>query len=411
MSTATDNVDVVVVGGGPAGSCTAGLLALQGRKVMLLERDTFPRYHIGESLITGVWPTLDALGLRDRLAARRFVPKYGAHIRWGKDEEFWGFNFRQAGPYEHVYQVRRAEFDALLLDRARELGVHVIENAGVKEPIFTDGRLTGLTYELRGEGAPRTATARMIVDASGQRRWLGTHLGLVEWFEDLRNVAVWSYWKGCLRYEGDRAGHTIIEMRRGGWLWFIPLGNDMTSIGYVSAISLHDGESIESVFQEQLDTSHEIKDMMRDAHRVDTYRTARDWSYRCSSFHGPGWVLVGDAAGFVDPLLSTGVALAVRGARFAARAVGHTLDWPELETVAMEAYADNHGRFLSTIVDYVRFFYDQMRSRTEYYAAAQEMIDPDREHAADFDFVKLVSGLAGDDEDIDLSMLTIVQSA
>jgi 2-polyprenyl-6-methoxyphenol hydroxylase-like FAD-dependent oxidoreductase len=140
---------------------------------------------------------------------------------------------------------------------------------------------------------------------------------------------------------------------------------------------------------------------------VAGYRTARDWSYACTRFFGPGWVLVGDAAAFVDPLLSTGVALALRGARVAARAVGEALADPSTEHDALRSYEANSRKFFDVIHDFVLFFYDQTRTRTEYYTGAQEIIDPDRQRPAHIDFVKLVSGLACEDDDVDFSEIVV----
>jgi flavin-dependent dehydrogenase len=398
MAEGQTQFDVIVVGGGPAGACTAGLLALDRRKVLLLEGEKFPRFHIGESLITAVWPTLDRLGLRERLD-RQFVRKYGANVLWGSEDEFWGFLFREAGPFEYVHQVRRAEFDALLLGRARELGVHVIEEATVKVPLFESDRLVGLRYQMRGEEDLITVNARIIVDASGQKRWLGRHLNFVEWHEDLKNVAIWSYYQGCKRYEAEKAGHTLIENLRDGWLWFIPLGQDTTSIGYVTPNLLlaASGMSIDKLFESRTGQSVEVSRLMRGGARVSGYRTERDWSYTCKRFHGPGWALVGDAAAFVDPLLSTGVALAVRGARIVVDALREALDNPPMEQTVLAAYEDNYRTFLNVILAFVRYFYDSTKTRAQYYAGAQELIDPEKAEMPEFDFVKLVSGLARDE--------------
>lgn len=402
--------DVIVVGGGPAGSCTAGLMALNGRKVLLLEREKFPRYHIGESLITAVWPTLERLGLRERLEQIGFVRKYGANVLWGSEDEFWGFLFREAGPFEYVHQVRRAEFDALLLGRARELGVRVIEDATVKEPLFEGDRLTGVRYQMRGQEEVVEARAVITVDASGQAKWLGQHLNLVGWHKDLKNIAIWGYYQGCKRYEGEKAGHTLIENLQDGWLWFIPLGQDTTSIGFVTPISLLKNSEmpVDKLFESRLEQSQQVSQMMQGSTRVSSYRTERDWSYTCTRFHGPGWVLVGDAAAFVDPLLSTGVALAVRGARILAEALHETLENPSMEQVALQAYEDNHRVFLNVILEFVRYFYDATKTRAEYYRGAQEIIDPEESEMPEFDFVKLVSGLARD-EPLDIMRTAVAE--
>lgn len=400
MTDPREQYDVVVVGGGPAGSCAAGLLAMEGRKVLLLEREKFPRYHIGESLITGVWPTLDLLGLRERVEQLGMPRKYGASVLWGADDEFWGFYFREAGEYEYVHQVRRAEFDNLLLGRARELGSRVIEDATVKGAVMDGERMTGVRYQVRGQDSATEVLARMSLDASGQGHWLGRELDLIEWHEDLRNIAVWAYYQGGRRYEGIKAGHTLVENLLGGWLWFIPLGQDITSVGVVTPTSVltKSGKTPEEYFEQKIEDSAEVKLMLTGAKQVSGHRSARDWSYTCKQFHGPGYALVGDAAAFVDPLLSTGVALAVRSARIAAQAVGHALDNPESEERAMRAYEQNARMYLDTILEFVRFFYDTTKTRVEYYGGAQDIIDSEKFEEPEFDFVKLVSGLANDQD-------------
>lgn len=393
-----DVYDVVVVGGGPAGSSAAGLLALDGWNVLLLERDKFPRYHIGESLITGVWPTIDRLAMRERLAGMGFTKKYGATVRWGLDDQPWGFYFREAGVEEYAYQVPRAEFDTMLLGRARELGVTVLEEAAVRDPVLDGQRLLGVRYQLRGEESSREARASIVLDASGQRRWLGSLFGLVEWHEELRNTAVWAYFQRTGRYEGQDAGHTLVEHVNGGWFWFIPLADDTTSVGYVTPISFasRSGLPMPQLFEHRLEQSHEVRRLLEPSTRVTGYRTARDWSYTCRSFYGPGWVLVGDAAAFIDPLLSTGVTLAMRSARLVATAVTLALGYPALEARAFQAYEEDSRAFLKTILEFVVAFYDQTKRQADYHRDAQVLVDPDEENPAELDFSKLVSGLAED---------------
>ena len=391
--------DVIVVGGGPAGACTASLLAKEGRRVLLLEREKAPRYHIGESLITAIWPTLERLELRERVEALGFPRKYGATVRWGADDNCWGFRFREAGKFEYALQVRRAEFDALLLERARELGVDVLEDATATEPIIEKERVTGIRYRMRGSSESLVARAQIVVDASGQSKVLGRHFDVVQRFDDLKNVAVWSYYQGCHRLDGDRAGDTVIENMLDGWLWFIPVSKETTSVGFVTPMSLVKGSSadLEQTLEDRLGTSLEVKRMMEGSKRCAAYRTESDWSYACSRFHGPGWVLVGDASAFIDPLLSTGVALAVRGARVLADAILAALANPMREDLAMQAYEDNQRAYLNVILAFVRYFYDVTKTRAEYHQGAQELTDPAQEHGSDFDFVQLVSGLAVDE--------------
>ncbi|MFG3253160.1 NAD(P)/FAD-dependent oxidoreductase [Streptomyces sp. NPDC048172] len=388
--------DVIVVGGGPAGSATAGLLAQEGRSVLLLEREKFPRYHIGESLIPGVLQTLDRLGLQQRLKDSDFVRKYGGSLVWGKGLPLWSFSFDQGGPYEHAYQVRRADFDALLLTRARELGAHVVEEATVREPVMDGDRMTGVRYRTSAKKETVTARARIVVDATGQQRWLGRHFDMVDWHEDLRNIAVWSYHQGCLRFPGKAAGNILTEYRPGGWIWFIPLHDGTTSIGYVTPTAelAKTGLTPEELYVKQVEGSREVRRLMEPSVQVSDYRTIRDWSYNCTSFQGPGWLCVGDAAAFVDPLLSTGVTLALRGAATAAKAAGRMLTDPETAAQTGQAYERSYRNFLDGILAYVREFYQQDYSTEEYFEQASKVLDRDVDLPAKADFVTLVSGLS-----------------
>ena len=397
MISGDDDFDVVVIGGGPGGSATAGLLARKGHRVLVLEREKFPRYHIGESLITGSMPTLELLELRDRLDKMGFVRKYGGSLLWGKNQGTWDFRFAEASNYEYTYQVRRSDFDALLLTRARELNAYVIEEATVTDLTMDAGRVTGVSYVQRGDSDTRTATCRLLVDATGQSHLLGRRFELLQWHEDLRNLAVWTYFQGCKRYGGTRAGDTLTENRPNGWFWFIPLSDGTVSVGYVTPIEefKKSGKSLEEIFADELRDAQEIKALTQGAFRVSGFRTIRDWSYTCHRFSGPGWALVGDAAAFIDPLLSTGVGLALRGALGLAEAADTALRSPETEERMLEQYEREYREFLDSLLDFVRFFYDRTKRKEEYWDKAQASIDPKRLQPRKIDFARLLSGLSG----------------
>lgn len=397
MRETDDEFDVVVVGGGPGGAATAGLLARQGHRVLVLEREKFPRYHIGESLITGSLPTLEDLGLRERMEQLGFVRKYGGTLLWGTNQGTWDFRFNESSDYDYSYQVRRADFDALLLGRARELGAHVVEEATVREPVFEGDRIVGVTYQRKDASEPTTVRCRLLVDASGQSHILARRFDLVEWHEDLRNIAVWTYFQGCEQYGGTRRGDTVTENRPDGWFWFIPLSDGTVSVGYVTPLAefKKSGKTLEELYTSELSRSVEVKSLTDGAFRVSGFRSIRDWSYTCERFSGPGWALVGDAAAFIDPLLSTGVTLALRGARGLAEAVDAALRDPASEQELLERYEKEYRTFLESLLEFVRFFYDRTRNKEEYWDKAQETIDPDKLQPRRIDFATMLSGLTG----------------
>ncbi len=386
--------DVIVVGGGPAGSACAALLAQQGFDVLLLEKEKFPRYHVGESLITGCVGIVDRLGIRDRLDELGFVKKPGGTLVWGEDGR-WTFGFREGGPkYPNAYNVRRADFDALLLARARELGVHVLEEAAVKESLRDRDRIAGVRYAVRGEDTTE-AHAKIVVDASGQSRVLARELTEVRWQDDLRNVAVWSYFQDGERLGGEEEGNIFLEHVPGGWFWYIPLHDGTHSVGYVTGADAASstGQSLPQLFDAKVVESTHLSKLLHNATRVASFRTARDWSYTANQFAGPGWMLAGDAAAFVDPLFSTGVTLGMLAAGAVADAVPLVLADPSRESQIFDKYETSYRDFLDNILSFVRFFYDAALSKEAYYQYAQALVDPGKLFFPREDFVTLISGL------------------
>jgi halogenation protein CepH len=388
--------DVLVIGGGPAGATTAALLASSGHDVVLLEREKFPRYHIGESLVPGVMPVLERLGLTDRMDP--FLRKNGISLLWGAERDVWTVYFEEGGPYPYAYEVKRAEFDALLLGRARELGALVIEEAAVSEVLFDDGgRATGATYRLGDSPDLRRIDARYVVDASGQGKLLARREKLLHWHEDLKNVAVWTYFQGGTQLEGRDRGNIVTEYHPDGWFWVIPFSDGSRSVGFVGPNDryVRSGLSAKDFFYQKLATAREAKRLLEGATQVADFRATKDWSYHASRFSGPGYLITGDAAAFVDPLFSTGVMLAMKGGAAAADTLDRILADPASEAAHQKAYETHYRDFFDVVVSFVRYFYDARRTRTEYWERAQELIDPVRELEQREDFVKLISGLGG----------------
>ncbi|MFD9304457.1 NAD(P)/FAD-dependent oxidoreductase [Streptomyces sp. NPDC060048] len=387
--------DVVVVGGGPAGSTIGGLLARSGHRVLILEREKFPRYHIGESLVTGMTPLMEELGLVEELD-RRFQHKSGISLRWGQDPQPWRSDFSSTGSiYSHAWHVTRSEFDELMLDNARTLGATVLEEAHVTEVLGADsGAVTGLVYTHGGERFQ--VDSRYVVDASGQSRVVARRTTETQWQDDLRNVAIWGYYDTFTPIEhGDDILCEAIE--GGGWMWGIPLSKDKLSMGLVLPAEqltelLRQGLSQRDIYLRGLAASNIAKTMVNADDTQTELNTARDWSHLSDTFHGPGWVAVGDAAAFVDPLFSSGVWLGSSGAWLAARALNVALADPANATHALQRFDGVYRQLFKDILTYVRFFMDPNRLREEYMQRAQEVTQM-YTTSSRVGFIALISGI------------------
>lgn len=401
-----ENYDVIVVGGGPGGATAAGLLSQRGRRVLLLEKEKFPRYHIGESLIPGINPVIAELGAKEALADLGSIKKYGITLIWGgKTRTPWNIRFdeipsdhpaNEGGEKPHTYEVKRAEFDNMLLTHARRLGATVIEEATVREGIFTDGRCTGVRYTPNSSDQVVEVRAPFVIDASGQAKLMGRHFDTVEWHPDLKNLAVWTYYQGGTRYDGEDAGNITVESHPHGWLWMIPFSDDTCSVGFVAAVDEFTGSDLSpaAILGKRIEESDSVKHLLKGAVQVAQPRIAKDWSYTCSRMSGSGFLQTGDAAAFIDPLFSTGVMLAMKGGSLAAHAVDSILKEPASEAQVLQYYEKEYHAVLDVVISFVRFFYDQNREVEEYFEKARTLIDPKEERKAREDFIVLVSGLA-----------------
>ncbi|MET9258069.1 NAD(P)/FAD-dependent oxidoreductase [Streptomyces sp. NPDC048182] len=409
----SDGFDVIVIGGGPAGATTAGLLAKRGRRVLVLDRERFPRYHVGESLIPGFMLPMEELGLTQRMEERGFERKYGGTLVWGNNEVPWNFSFSTGGKIPYSFHTRRADLDTMILDRARELGATVIEEATVKDTVEEDGRVVGVRFAVRGLDGVQEARAAVVVDASGQTRVIGRKYSQVNWHDQLQNVAVWTYFDGCHRLPGDEWTNILIEGIKDGWFWGIPIDKGVFSVGYVtrSATAKDSEQALEDLFHSEMAKTTKLKELLKDAHQTAGFRTARDWSYTNERFHGDGWVLVGDAAAFVDPLFSTGVALATMAGSALSKVLDVVVEHPQIEEKALDRYAGAYQDFFNDIRTFVEHFYDRSKTKGFYFNLAQELTDPDKKNDAKVDFVKLVSGLTGDHTLFNLDFADLIGDA
>jgi flavin-dependent dehydrogenase len=324
--------DVVVIGGGPGGSTASTLLAQHGYRVQLFERERFPRFHIGESLIPETYWVLKRLNMLDKMKRSHFVKKYSVQFvnQYGRLSE--PFYFMDHKPHEcsQTWQVLREEFDQMLLDNAREHGVEVHEGFRVLEVLFQDARAVGVRV-ADADGTEREVQARVVIDASGQSSMIMSRLGLREWDPVLKKAALWTYWEGAYRDTGRDEGATLVVQTQGkqGWFWYIPQHNNMVSVGVVASydyLFLNRPErDHEAIYFAEVERCPGIKTRIASARRVEPFRAAKEYSYRSRRAAGDGWVLVGDAFGFLDPLYSSGVLLALKSASMAADAVAEGL--------------------------------------------------------------------------------------
>ena len=395
-SAVAGEADVIVIGGGPGGSTAASMLARQGVRVVLLERERFPRAHVGESLLPATLPILEELGVLEAVRAEGFVEKYGATMVWGRDREPWSWYFRETNAtWPHAWQVWRPRFDELLLDNARGLGVDVRTEHTVREVDLVEGRAVGVRC-IDAAGSPQALRARLVVDASGQSALLARRLRLRRWDPFFRNLAVYAYYSGAERLPTPDEGNIFIESTEDGWIWLIPLHGDRTSVGAVldrdAAKARLVGRPLADLLREQLERAPRARAMLAGARLEDGPHAVKDWSYRARRLVGPGWVLVGDAACFVDPLFSSGVHLAMSSGVLAAAYVASALRDSEIEPEAARAYSAMYGTQYEHFHTLARLFYTSNRTVESYFWEARRLLGDDAGFSPREAFVRAVAG-------------------
>ncbi|GAB5442081.1 MAG: NAD(P)/FAD-dependent oxidoreductase [Fuerstiella sp.] len=328
--------DVIVIGGGPAGASTAALVAEYGHSVLVLERAQLPRFHVGESLIPETYWPLKRLGLIDRLKESGFPKKYSVQFVSDGVKESAPFYFEMYNPHESsmTWQVERGQFDQMLLDRARELGASVHTSAQVTDIVFEDDKAVGVRCRLLNEDGGRTERqirSKIVVDATGQSAFIASRWGRRDPDPLLKKGTIWTYWKGAHRDEGIDEGATLIMQtpNKKSWFWYIPLQDDVVSIGCTGSMSYMFGKEngdAETVYQRELERCPAMQKRLQNATRCTDYFTTKDFSYYSDRGAGNGWLLVGDAFGFIDPVYSSGVFLALKGGEFAADAIHDALE-------------------------------------------------------------------------------------
>jgi flavin-dependent dehydrogenase len=361
------NYDIIVIGGGPAGSTAATLLAQQGYRVLLLERDAEPTFKIGESLIPATYWTFKRLGMLDKLRASHFPQKFSVQFfsRTGKASA--PFYFFETNPHESAvtWQVLRSEFDQMLLDNAIEYGVEVRRGVSVRKVLFEGSKAVGVAAqngrndEAQANNSIETIHGTVIVDSTGQRSLIGRQLNLNTIEPNLKKASLFTHYEGGHRDAGIDEGATLIMHTedKESWFWSIPLPYNRTSVGVVGELDYllqnrrdSDGKlDAQKIFNEELEKCQPLKLRLEGAKQLFPIQTTKDFSYRASRIAGDNWVLIGDAFGFLDPVYSTGLFLALKSGEMAADAI-------------IEAFQENDfsekqlGNFGKTFVDGMEAF-------------------------------------------------------
>ena len=378
MNTSTQ---VLVIGGGPAGSTVATLLAREGFDVTLIEREVFPRYHIGESLLPSCLEILDLTGAREKIEAHGFQRKAGGYFAWGKDS--WVLDFAPLR-YPYSFQVARSEFDHLLLEHAKSQGVKVFEGTEISSLTFEGERPRNATWSRVGEGSDTGQIAfDHLIDASGRAGVMAMrYLKNRRYQQAFQNVALWGYWTGTTSMSFAPEGAIANGAVPDGWLWGIPLHDGTMSVGLVLHKTtfkekMQQFDSLEQMYLQAIDECPLIADLVKSGKLVTKLRTEQDYSYIAERLTGPGYFLVGDAACFIDPLLSTGVHLATHSAMLCAASIASLLRGEVTEEQALTFFEQSYRQTFLRLMTIVSGMYQQYDGKETYFWQAQQVTEHD----------------------------------
>jgi flavin-dependent dehydrogenase len=354
---------VIVIGGGPAGSTASTLLAQRGIRVELFERERFPRFHIGESLIPETYWVLKRLNMLDKMKASHFVKKHSVQFVNESGKLSTPFYFTDHKPHEcsQTWQVVRSEFDSMLLNNAKEHGVNVHEGVRVLDVLLEGDRAVGVQIQDE-DGGPRMVRGDVVVDASGQSSLMINKLGLRAPDPVLNKGAIWTYFEGAYRDSGKDEGATLVLQIKDkkGWFWYIPQHNNIVSVGVVADFDyLFSGrKDHETTYAEELDRCPVVKERVSIGERVSRFYATKDYTYKSRRLAGDGWVLIGDAFGFLDPLYSSGVLLALRSGELAADCIAEGLAKGDVSQAQLGKWGPDFLRGMDRMRRLVCEYYD-----------------------------------------------------
>lgn len=402
MKSDPQNKRILVIGGGPGGSTAAAMLAREGFDVTLLERDAFPRYHIGESLLPSVLDFLDISGAREKVEAYGFQRKPGGHIEWGSQQ--WELYFNElSGNHTYSFQVIRSEFDKLLLDHAESVGVKVLQPVEVQKIHFDDAakpRPYAATVARVGESDKRWEIGfDYLVDASGRTGIMANrYLRNREYHDAFKNVAVWGYWENAGRLPAPKEGAIATVSIPNGWIWAIPLHDGKLSVGVVmhkdSFKEKTERQSLAELYAEALADNATVSGLIAPGQMVSDLKVETDYSYASTEFCGPGYFLVGDAACFLDPLLSTGVHLAMLSAMLTAVSITAAERGDVTHQEALDFYENSYRCAYMRLLVFLTAFYHQYDGKESIFWVARRLTTHDfPQNNIKLAFTTLMSGI------------------
>ncbi len=355
--------DVIIVGGGPAGSVIGSYLSMAGINNLILESAIHPRPHVGESMVTATTRVFKDIGFLETMEREGFIRKYGAAwhppARRGEFDIEFGEYPQEGIEQDYTYHVDRSKFDLLLLKHAERLGSKVIQGVHVKEVLFENGYARGVRATMAGQEVD--LPCRLVVDASGRNTLLGRQLRLKKKDPIFNQYAVHAWFEGVDKGTGPAADfiHIYFLPVERGWVWQIPITQEITSIGVVAELEVFKQSNLDlaGYFHRHVNFNPDLAHALRNARRINEFKTEGDYSYSMEKFVGNGFVMIGDAARFVDPIFSSGVSVACYSAKFASEQIRHAFETGDFSEAALKPYEVKLRRGVDIWYEFIRLYY------------------------------------------------------